>query len=156
MSWTLAVPHRSRADGLADIAAAEGALADREDRLVLRELIIEAAGNGVKTAGDLIDRLERTDPAARRALLDEMRTRAGLETTADIEAHRRYEAANHPAVLSAKRRQRATLEMGAGGGFVEVNEDAIESERKAQQLKAERKAARPIQGRDVRGIREGP
>ena len=67
---------------------------------VLRELVLEAAIAGDKTAGDLFDRLARIDPTDRRRLLDTMRERAGLESTADVEAHRRFEAANR-ALLAA-------------------------------------------------------
>ena len=66
MSWTLDIPYRSLDDELIDVASAAGSLPDPEARAVLKELLVEAAGTGIKTAGDLFDRLARITPAERR------------------------------------------------------------------------------------------
>jgi hypothetical protein len=94
VSWTIDVPYRTRDDGLVDVAFAGRALPDPESRAVLRELVLEATVAGDRTAGDLFDRLAKITPAERRHLLDRMRERAGLESTADVEATRKFEAAN--------------------------------------------------------------
>ena len=67
-------------DELVDVAFAGRALPDPESRAVLRELVLEAAIAGDKTAGDLFDRLASISTADRRRLLDRMRERAGLES----------------------------------------------------------------------------
>src|SRR5262245_15048798 len=94
MTWTLDIPYRSRDDELIDVDVAGRALPDPEARLVLRELVLAAAIAGDRTAGDLIDRLERSAPGDRRRLLDRLRERVGLPSTGDVEATRRFEAAN--------------------------------------------------------------
>lgn len=58
---------------------------------------------GDRTAGDLFDRLAKIGPAERRRLLDRLPERAGLESTSDVEATRRFKAANR--ALLARRSQ---------------------------------------------------
>jgi hypothetical protein len=89
----ISVPYRSRDDSLADVGADGRHLPDVEEREVVRGLIAEAHQLGDRTAGDLLDRLERADPAERRALVDKARLAAGMETLSEIEAHERWLAA---------------------------------------------------------------
>ena len=73
----LRLAFRDRADSLSAVADAANALSPDEAR-VQRQLVLDAAMDGVATAGDLLDHLERLAPAERRALLDRTRVRAGL------------------------------------------------------------------------------
>ena len=141
MSWTIDIPYRSRDDKLVDVAFAGRALPDPESRAVLRELVLEAAIAGDKTAGDLFDRLGRTEPADRRRLLDRLRERVGLPSTSDVEAARRFEAANR--ALIGRRRLMSADEppvdeqprFSRGGGIEIQNRAEIERERRADELR---------------------
>jgi hypothetical protein len=73
MSWAIRIPVRNRDESLVDLACSESALPDKDDRLVLRELVLGATLAGDHTAGDLIDRLEEAGPAGCRPILDAAR-----------------------------------------------------------------------------------
>jgi hypothetical protein len=94
--WAIRIPFRTRDDPL-DVDAVidlPELLDDPEDQAVARELPVEASTSGLQLVGQLLDQLEAASPAARRATLDRMRARAGLDSTADVEAHRASELAN--------------------------------------------------------------
>jgi hypothetical protein len=94
MSWEIHVPYRNRDDSLIDVAIAAGQL-EGEDGQVARQLAMDAIiDSDDRCAGDLIDRIERANPAERRALLDRTRINAGLLNTKDEEGHRAFVAAN--------------------------------------------------------------
>jgi hypothetical protein len=59
--WTIRVPHRTREDSLVDVAGLARTLPD--DRAVARQLAINARLDGLRTAGELIDRLDGLEPA---------------------------------------------------------------------------------------------
>jgi hypothetical protein len=69
---------------LADVADAARALPAGEDRAVVRGLVLEAAENGMSTAGQVLDALEGMTVDARRRLLDRARARADVPTTAQV------------------------------------------------------------------------
>ena len=138
MSWTIDIPYRTLDDELIDVVVAGRALPDPESHAVLRELVLEAAIAGDRTAGDLFDRLAKVRPAERRRLLDTMRERAGLESTSDVEGHERFLAANR-ALLG----KRVSLDepppdeqprFSPGGGIMIPNKAAIERERREDKL----------------------
>jgi len=87
------VPYRSRDDSLVDVGAAARVIDDRVERETVRELAAQAHAAGDRTAGDLIDRIERADPAQRRAIVNRARSAAGLQTIEQVDAIRRWEAA---------------------------------------------------------------
>ncbi|HYN91135.1 MAG TPA: hypothetical protein VER75_04370, partial [Thermoleophilaceae bacterium] len=71
MTWTIAVPFRSRDEPLSAVGdAARRAFSTDEDRAVARQLVLGAAADGVATVGGLLDKLEKLGPAQRRSLLD--------------------------------------------------------------------------------------
>lgn len=130
MNWQLYVPHRSPDEPLADVALNAHRVLRGDDAVVARELATDAMFEyGEKTAGDLINRIKRASPGQRRTLLDRIRSRVGLPSTGDVEAHRRFEAANRPAQLHSRQRRKATLVPMPGGGFMEIDETEIERER---------------------------
>jgi hypothetical protein len=98
MSWEINLPVRDRADRLAEVAIDSHQLADPEERVTVRELVLQATLAGDRTAGDLLDRLEAAGPAGRRPILDDAREAAGLERTEDIDARERHEEARHLAI----------------------------------------------------------
>ncbi len=60
-------------------------------------LLDSVADPGIRTVGDLCNRIEAATPEERRAMLDATRRRAGLPTTGRVEA---MEAANRPTTSS--------------------------------------------------------
>jgi hypothetical protein len=92
--WQITVPHRNPDDTLSEVADAARQTLDGDDLEVTRELIVQAAASGHRTAGSLIDALGAAEPAQRRALLDRARLAVGLCTTEEADAQARYEAAN--------------------------------------------------------------
>jgi hypothetical protein len=93
MSWQISIPFRDRGDSLAEVAdAAREAIPDPEEREVARRLVLAAAQDGHRTAGELIDRIEAASPEQRRIMLDRAREGAGLKRSAAIDA----EAIRHP------------------------------------------------------------
>jgi hypothetical protein len=103
MSWSIPIAYRSRDDSILDVADASRQL-QGEDRLGARQLVLDAAIDGLSTAGELLDQLDAAEPAARRVLLDHARGAVGLPTTSEVEDQRRYEAAS----LAGRMRARAT------------------------------------------------
>ncbi len=77
---------------MADVATAAGQL-DREDRATTRALVLEVAGEGISTAGELVDHIETLGPAQRRLLLADARVGAGLPAPDQVEAQERFRAA---------------------------------------------------------------
>jgi hypothetical protein len=91
----ISVPYQDREQTPAEALAAnaERALADPEDRRVAARLLFRAASDpDIETMGDLIDRIEALDADQRRALFDQMREAAGLESATDVDARERFES----------------------------------------------------------------
>ena len=88
-NWQISIPYRSRSDDLLDIADAARSLPTDEARTTVRQLVLGAATDGVRSAGELIDFVDRLTPAERRALLDRTRQAAGLASIAAVEARER-------------------------------------------------------------------
>jgi len=91
--WTIKLPHRHRDEPLS-VTAGHCRRLPAEDRETARAIVIDAATGGLRTAGQLIDRLQGMDAHERRALLDRARAEVGLEPTADVDARLQFEAAN--------------------------------------------------------------
>jgi hypothetical protein len=99
-SWRIDVPYRSMDESLVAVAGHARVLGQGDDRAaVARQIAIQALMDGTaSTAGELLDHLERLEPAQRRQLLDAARADLGLEPTADIEARRRVRGINRVTV----------------------------------------------------------
>jgi hypothetical protein len=94
VSWEIRIPFRSRDDSLADVAGAARHLGDKEEAAVVRQLVLDAALASHRTAGDLIDNLDRLSPAERRRVLDKAREGSGLESTEMVDGRRAVAAAS--------------------------------------------------------------
>ena len=94
MSWRIQIPNRGRDQSVADALLDARTVTDPESQAVARTILLEAAMNGMSTVGEVLDRIERADPAERRRILDAARVSAGLETSGDVEGHRQFVAAN--------------------------------------------------------------
>jgi hypothetical protein len=137
-NWQIDIPHRSRDESVVDVLCDDlRAIEDRESRAVARAVLQEAAESGTRTVGEVMDRLNRADPAEVREMLDRARVAAGLETTADVEGHAAFVAANR-ALVGRKVNTDAPPEWArprlAPGGGIEFG-DQVERER----VRAERK-----------------
>jgi hypothetical protein len=75
--WTIRLPVRDRSDSIAEITF-DARFLGEEDGKVTRHLVVQPLLDGDRTVGDLIDRVERADPAERRRMLDAARQAAGL------------------------------------------------------------------------------
>ena len=104
MSWEIRVPHRGRDESLIDTASNCRHLPEGE-RDVSREIVIGAMTDGVRTAGDLLDRLDSLEPAQRRQLLDHARQECGLPSIADVDARARAEMASQAGAVVASQYQ---------------------------------------------------
>lgn len=125
MTWEVHVPYRGRDDSLVEVGGFAHHL-EGEDRPVARELAMYAAIElGMDTAGELLDHLEASSPAARRTLLDHARQRAGLPTTAEVEAQERFERANYAARLQAGKESPWQLCHAAGCNQIPLGELGI-------------------------------
>jgi hypothetical protein len=86
MSHEIRIPHRDRSDPLSSVGELARHLESPDESATVRELVTDAAGAGLTTVGDLLDRLGRLAPAERRALLDRARSSAGLPTATEVAA----------------------------------------------------------------------
>ncbi len=91
MTWKISIPHRFRDESLIDAASHCRKLGQDDDRQVARQIVFKAMERGLRTAGDLLDELEKLAPDARRRLLDQARAAVGLPDTATIEARQRVQ-----------------------------------------------------------------
>jgi hypothetical protein len=94
VSWRLSIPYQHRDERLVDTASHCRTLED-DDRTVTRSIVLDAAMNGMRTAGDLLDHLDSLEPAERRQLLDQARAEAGLPGTAEVDARERLHASGY-------------------------------------------------------------
>jgi hypothetical protein len=131
--WQLQIPFRSRSDTLADVAEAARELPQGESRDVARQIALGALVDGTATsAGELLDQIEKATPEQRRKMLDDARVKAGLPTTATVEAHRRVEMASHAGRIKAATDHRPIrLGYSESGAIIDLNErdDDIARER---------------------------
>ena len=92
MSWEIKVPFQSRDQTIPEaIKAHVDQSLEGEDRDIAFQLLLTTQA---KTMGELIDQIESLDGEGRRHLLNRKRAELGLESTEDVEAHRRFETAN--------------------------------------------------------------
>jgi hypothetical protein len=126
MSWEIRLLDLKRDESLVDLACAESALPEKDDRLVLRELVVGATLAGDHSVGDLFDRLEAAGPAGCRPILDNAREAAGLPRTEDLDRAERFEALQRQVRRRAAKRPIPTCAVcgvhptGPGGFPVEV------------------------------------
>ncbi len=98
MTWEIAVPFQDERDRLHlgeihDLV--HEAISDPKEQKVTYELLFDlATTSGIDTYGDLLDRLEKVGEDGRRQLVDQARSSLGMESLADEQAHRVFEAAN--------------------------------------------------------------
>jgi hypothetical protein len=59
-----------------------------EDRAVTRELALIAAECGIKTVGEIAEALDALTPDQRRATIDTLRRKAGLDTATELDRRR--------------------------------------------------------------------
>src|SRR5690242_2007169 len=90
----LNIPHRNRDDSLADVGGLAGRLGDPQEAEVVRELVAQAHQAGARTAGDLLDILDRANPAQRRELVDNAREITGQPTATVMDERAAFAAAN--------------------------------------------------------------
>jgi hypothetical protein len=88
MNWELRVPYHSRSDPVWELGLAARHLDDEDEVAVVQALAMESIHAGHETVGDVLDEIERSSPAERRARLDRARTTAGLETTTALDQRR--------------------------------------------------------------------
>ena len=119
--WALHVPHRDRDESLVDVASHCRTL-EADDRVVSRTIVLDAAINGMRTAGELLDHLERLEPHERRALLDRARVESGLAPTADVEAVERSARASQAGSVIAARYSGLTICHGKTSAGLRCNQ----------------------------------
>jgi hypothetical protein len=90
--WTIRIPHRDRDEALIDTASNCRQL-EGDESAVTRTIVLDAAVDGLRIAGELLDRLDGLEPHERRALLDHARVENGLPPTGEVEAVQRAEVA---------------------------------------------------------------
>ena len=156
-SWQIHIPHRTRSDSLIQVAANARQLEDADDRAVTRRLALDAAEDGLTSAGELLDRIERADPGERRAMLDKARAAADLPTVEDVEARARFEAANEMArrrVVSHDDPPPEARPHLVNGAIVMHDPAELERERrKDEQLREEREQRRKEREAEAEAIR---
>jgi hypothetical protein len=104
--WRISIPHRDLDEPLNAAAIEElpRALPPGDERLVVRQLLLDARARGVENVGALLADVQQLDPAQRRGLLDRARAGVGLAPVHQVEAAERVAAAT----ASAKVRAAAT------------------------------------------------
>jgi hypothetical protein len=95
----------------------------------------------------VLEWLERASPAERRQLLDSAREKAGLLSTGDVLARKRFEAANYIArtrpVSSEDPPPEARLKVTAGGAIVPgIDQAELEREQRRDRAAAEARRQR--------------
>ena len=157
--WKIRLPLRGRDQTIAEAIAENGnARLSEEDRSVALRLLLDAHARGIETTRELTEQLDAATPAQRRALLDQARQEAGLESTADIEGHEAFERAND----ATQRRKQSLgeppeeerIQLSGGGGFVIPDRAAEEREHRADELREEafqeRQEARRLEAEAIR------
>jgi hypothetical protein len=154
--WSIRLPFRSETDPVSSVADAARAL-PREEREVVREVALHlATERGCRTVGDALSTLDRMAPGGRRELLDRARARAGLEPTAEVDAHERYAATQRQLVLRGD--IDVPLRLSPSGAVVE--DDPAEAERARQETESrarryrQRQAARKLEAEKLRAEEE--
>jgi hypothetical protein len=66
MSWRIDIPHRGRDQPVIDALCDTNTIVDPEARVTAREILGQAAENGVQTVGQVLDRLEQMTQPQRR------------------------------------------------------------------------------------------
>jgi hypothetical protein len=95
MTWQIRIPFNDRSEPLGAAAFDElpRYLSHPDEQRVTRYLLLQAWLDGLKTVGDVLDRLEESTPESRRRLLNEARLEAGLPTTEQVEQREAVEQA---------------------------------------------------------------
>jgi uncharacterized protein len=95
MTWQIRIPFNDRSEPLGAAAFDElpRYLSHPDEQRVTRYLLLQAWLDGLKTVGDVLDRLEESTPESRRRLLNVARLEAGLPTTEQVEQREAVEQA---------------------------------------------------------------
>ena len=107
--FEIAIPFRSRDDSLIDVRSElRDAPLDETETELAREVIDEALFvEGERTAGDLLDRLDRSGPDQRREILDCARAALGQPSVAEVERRRDLAHARRDDIPPPPSRRRA-------------------------------------------------
>jgi hypothetical protein len=97
--WAIRIPLRSKWDTLGDLVGNIRHLADEHDRAVALEVVAVAAMCGMRRAEHICMAYEAMTTSERHWALNRLRKRAGLPSTAEVEAHRRWQADDKAARL---------------------------------------------------------
>jgi hypothetical protein len=137
VSWQIQIPHRHRSDSLSEVAEAACELPTDEERAVVRRLVLgEIVGGSATTAGELLDKLEKTTPEQRRKMLDDARVKAGLPSASQVELRDRFERDQIAgAVKSANETRPLRLALSPSGAIVDLND--ADDERARSEAEAE-------------------
>ncbi len=157
MTWTIDLPWRGDPEQpLLEAMTDTRVIEDREQRAVAYELMFDAyVSDHAETLGEVVDNLERAEPAERRRMLDKARLAAGLETTSDVEAHKRFLTANELAGRP-KRVSDEPLRFIPGGSIVPPPDPGeLEREQRRDRERAEQLRERQEQReREAEAIRQ--
>jgi hypothetical protein len=82
--WRIDIPHRGRDQPVIDALCDTNTIADPEARVTAREILGQAAENGVQTVGQVLDHLEQMTQPQRRELHNRARVQNGLPTVEDV------------------------------------------------------------------------
>jgi hypothetical protein len=111
------------------------------ERAVTRQLAHDFLLDGIATVGDAIAAVQSAGQAARRALLDRARQRAGLPPTAEVDARERVEAASRSALLhraATTGRPARLAYCPSGAGFIDLDEQEAEAARAEEEERSRR------------------
>jgi hypothetical protein len=114
------------------------------ERAVTRQLALDLMLDGARTVGDALAVVKSADQAARRALPDRAQRRAGLPTTAEVDAGERVEQASYSEFVKAAHDPRPLrLTYSASGAIIDANaaaDDAARAEAEERSRRARREA----------------
>jgi hypothetical protein len=156
MTWKIQIPHRSREDSLTDVADACREL-PADEAAVARELVLGCIVDGsAKSAGDLIDLLEKASPDTRRRLLDQAREKAGLKSASRIDFEQSHALVQQSAVSRSAYAPPPRLAYSESGAIVDLAEQELEAERaraqeqRLRRVREEREAERAVEAEEFR------
>jgi hypothetical protein len=124
VTWQIHIPYRERSNSLLDVAAAARELPTDDDRAVTRQIVLaELTDGSAASAGELLDKIEKASPAARRKMLDAARVQVGLPSTGDVEFRQQFELVNHGARSRAGNDHReARFALNEVGSLIDLND----------------------------------
>ena len=150
MNWQIKLPMRHASEPLDARALHElpQAIDDPTERQVVRGLMLDAAGHGIETVGELAQELDRAPQSKRRAMLDRAREAVGLPTAARADADAQLAMSRATAPIGGGPH---ALEVGPHGwsDLTEQARDADQAERDRRVLEARRRQQRADRETDL-------